>query len=393
QSSCTAVPGSPYHSRMGVEWREWKKDKHDRQRYQIYWWHKGKQYNLYLDQTGSPLTDPVDTKAIADEIATEIKQKRHDPTRWLPEKRNKYAIVNAINAYTDVRAQDKITNKQRNDIKRYLEKLSAFCKGEKVKDLRDVTGLELQQFFNGLADYKYKTKKNCLTIISAFFRWSVKRGQLLKDMPYMPELDEPQDELIKYLTVEQQGEVLKHVPADYIPIIRFLMFYGTRPSEALAVQLEDVVWPEQTIVLQHTINSDNELVRCTKTKRMRFLYIDSEIEPVIAVAMKNRIGKDYLFINPRTGNRFSMWGIQGVWRSARKAAGLEEYVLTEGTRKTVATIAFNRGVDVKDVADALGNSPEILKKHYAQVTAQRYAHVFSPGKNVLPLKKKTVKGS
>lgn len=89
-----------YALRMGVRISAWKIDKHGRKRYRIWWSYKGANYHIHLTQDGRPLIDKEEAAAIAGEIASEIKRKTHDPLKWLPEKRNKRAVANAISRLT-----------------------------------------------------------------------------------------------------------------------------------------------------------------------------------------------------------------------------------------------------------------------------------------------------
>jgi len=373
-------PQEAYYRLMGVRVKFWKIDKHGQKRYRIRWDFKGKEFVIYKDQIGDSLIDKVKTMAIANEIALEIDHKKHDPTRWLPEKRNKYIAKSAISFYLSERMADAdsgyITFKQLEDITRYLNRnFLPWLEENNLTDIRDIKGIELQLFFRsqekGGKKWSYKTRKNCLSAIMAFFRWTVGKAELLDKIPAIPDIGRAEEKVIKWLTDKQQVKVLEAIPEKYKPIFQLLMVYGCRPSEALALQLEDIDYENETVIIRHTI-SDNKLKERTKTNTMRFLPILEEFRNTLLELTTNRIGVGYLFINPKTGERFSIWSLQDIWRKACKKTGIGNITLQEGTRKAVATRLMNYGFSKEDASMFLGNSPEILKKHYAQITAERF---------------------
>jgi len=223
-------------------------------------------------------------------------------------------------------------------------------------DLRDLRGLDLQAFFNDYVGdrWKYKTRKNCLAVIATFFKWAVRKAELLDKEPSMPNIGEPEQAKIKWLSAEQQTEVLKHLDDKYRPIIQFLMTYGCRPSEAIALQISSIDWDAGIIYIRHSISSSN-LVERTKTNRIRSLPILPKIVPLLKTAVKDRIGDGYVFINCSTGRRFGLCPLEIAWREACKNAGCEGYTLQEGTRKKVINDALERGISITDIANALGN--------------------------------------
>jgi len=384
-------PEKTYYAEMGVNVKWWKKDKHGRDRYRIWWHYKGIRHDIYTDQRNESLTDKLKSQAIANEIALEIDQKRHDPLKWLPVKRNKFSITNAVEFYLSARKVDtengRLTNKQLTDITRHLKKnYLKFCLKKGWKDIRDLKGLELQQFFDEHigSKWKYKTRKNCLTILMTFFRWAFEKAELITKVPVKPNIGEPEPHLIKWTSKNQQDKIYAHLDNEYKPIVKFLMVYGCRPSEALAVQLSSVDLAESQIYIRHSI-SDSKLKERTKTNRIRVLPIFDAIISVLKEATKDRIGDGYLFINPKTETHFSLCGLNRAWRRACELADVGDYTLQEATRKAVTNNALERGVDMRDIASAMGNSPDVILKHYGQISANRNLRVFA---EVIKLPKK-----
>jgi integrase len=55
---------------------------------------------------------------------------------------------------------------------------------------------------------------------------------------------------------------------------------------------------------------------------------------------------------------------KNVWKPILKGLGIK-YRKTYQTRHTFITLALEHGLDAKDVARLVGNSPEVIYRHYA----------------------------
>jgi integrase len=384
---------------MGVGVHFWKKDRHGRERFRIYWRHKGTQYVISLDEHGGPLLDRPRAEAIAAKIALEIENKKHDPERWRPQKESKYTIANAVKNYLDARLKDnqkkRLTTKHYKDLDLHLKKLVEFSETEGVTDIREFKGYELQKMFDDHlpAEWSYSTRRKYRATMSSFFNWALKRAELIDSVPALPDIGEEEKRLIKYLTAEQQEKVYKKLDKKFRPIVRFLMVYGCRPSEALAVQLEDVNWENRTVYVKRAI-SDGVLKEKNKTNKIRAMYISDAYAPELRNLTQNRIGSDYLFVNPESGSPFTLFALDKAWRMAADSAGFD-HTLVEGTRKSLTDSALRRGIGVETIAEALGNSPKVLLEHYGQISAGRTRDVFDKDtdKKVVPLKNRKKKTS
>jgi len=83
---------------------------------------------------------------------------------------------------------------------------------------------------------------------------------------------------------------------------------------------------------------------------------------------------------------FSIASLKEIWKDVRKIAEIGDITITDGTRKTVATLLLENGARIEEVATLLGNSPKILAKHYAALTSARNANIMGKRK-VIPFPK------
>jgi integrase len=371
-------------------------DKLGRQTYVLWYDFNGKRNNVYTDKDGKAWTSKEAAEDLLNTIRYEIKTNAHDPEKYRPENKNRYSIPNVLETYLESRKNDvthgRIGEAQRKHIEKGLNGvLVPFIKLEQLRDIRELKAFHLEKLFNnGLPKWEPKTIKNFSLTLHAFFTWCVKM-ELIDRIPAMPNLPTANEKPIRWLDEQTQAEILNAIDEPHRPIYQFMAWYGCRPREAMALQRRDVNWEGRFIMLQRAFKHGTTELGSTKTRKIRPLPITEDTELFIRKAFFGTIGDEtFLFINPLTGRNYSISSLEHRWVAAWDTV-IESYkkadkpapvrcTLTEGTRKTVATIAFNNGINENLVAGMLGNSPVILKKHYAQLTASRFDGVVGRGK-------------
>lgn len=371
------------------------------QTFYVYYHYDGVQRNIWTDSHGNAFTNENAALDLLNAIRLEIKERRHDPEKYKPKNRNRYSFSNVISTYLESRQQDvnheRIGEAQRQHIERELEShLKPFVESERLRDIREFKAYHMEKLFNkNLPKWAPKTVKNFATNIHAFFSWCGRMG-LIDRVPAMPNLPPPTDAPIRWLDEKTQGKIINAIDEMHQPIYQFMAWYGCRPREVMAIQRRDVNWDGRFILIQRAFKqATNNKLGTTKTRKIRPLPITGDTEPFIRKAYYGAIGEEtFLFLNPLTGRHYSFSSLEQRWSTAWKRviktyeeAGKtppERCTLSEGTRKTVASLAYNNGADSKLVAQMLGNSPQILEKHYAQLAAARF-------KSVMPRKLAAIK--
>lgn len=371
-------------------------DKLGRQTFVLWYDFNGKRHNIYTDKDGMAWTSREAAEDLLNNIRYEIKTNAHDPEKYRPENKNRYSFSNVLGAYLESRQNDVIHNRlgeaQRKHIERDLTQvLAPFVKLEQLRDIREMKAYHLEKLFNKyLPEWSPKTIKNFSLNLHAFFSWCFKM-ELIDRIPAMPNLPTAIEKPIRWLDEQTQAEILDAIDEAHRPIYQFMAWYGCRPREAMALQLRDVNWEGRFILLQRAFKHTSGELGTTKTRKIRPLPITQDTERFLLEACSGKIGEEtFLFTNPLTGRNYTISALEhrwvAAWETLKKVyidAGKTPpaYVtLSEGTRKTVATIAFNNGVSENLVSGMLGNSPGVLKKHYAQLTASRFNGVVGRGK-------------
>ena len=88
------------------------------------------------------------------------------------------------------------------------------------------------------------------------------------------------------------------------------------------------------------------------------------INQLVAETLKAMPGETYFFENPDTGRLVLQ--IDGAWRTAKTRAGIKGRLRIHDCRDTFATLALRGGVDIRTVAELIGDSPEVALKRYCQ---------------------------
>ncbi|WP_448574065.1 tyrosine-type recombinase/integrase [Trichothermofontia sp.] len=152
----------------------------------------------------------------------------------------------------------------------------------------------------------------------------------------------------------------------YAPYIKFLFFSGCRPSEAIGLQWKHVK-DDRILFQQSVVDGGSSLVlkKGLKTQDYRYFPINNQLRSILDdIKPDNASPDDFVFPSP-TGKHIDIGNFRNrVWKPILDALGIE-YRKPYQTRHTFITLCLESGVDAKDVAKWVGNSPEIIYKHYA----------------------------
>lgn len=225
--------------------------------------------------------------------------------------------------------------------------------------------------------------KRALTQFSAACDHAVRSGTL-KDNPFegmAVEIRKPprdsqaidpftQPEMITVLNAFKDSDRYRR----YYPLIRFLFLTGCRPGEAVGLCWRHVSQDYKTITFAETYSSRHRLRKGTKTGKARKFPCNPVLQELLASLA--RFDPDQsVFLSP-TGLPVNIEHLSlSIWHGYRKHPGIVGPLAREGridhyrplynTRHTFATLALEGGLTVPQVARLLGNSPEIVLRHYA----------------------------
>lgn len=195
-----------------------------------------------------------------------------------------------------------------------------------------------------------------LALLRAMFNVSIKAGKAKKNpVALVTIFEEIQKERI--LTEDEEILIIQELEkADkrynhLKDMIKIALNTGMRQGEILAMKKSWIKLREKLIIIPRYSQKRN-----IKDKRVP---INSAIKPIIKRLLKKNPDSEYLFVNPKTGNRFTT--IQNSWNGILKKAGLEgkpgvDKLRFHDLRHTAATNLARGGKDMKFIAQYLGHS-------------------------------------
>ena len=225
------------------------------------------------------------------------------------------------------------------------------------------------------------TLKHCLTQLSACCKWAVK-SQIIESNPFegmaadvkMSKSLGADDLDIKPFTAEERDRIIeafsKHPRyVHYAQFVKFLFFTGCRPSEAIALQWNRVY--DDRIVFDRAAVSGmgSDFVKeGLKTQSSRKFPINEQLRGILEKSKSMSFNSESLVLpNLKGGMLKSGYFRNQVWPRILASLGIE-YRKPYQTRHTFITLCLDAGIDAKDVAAWVGNSPEVIYKHYAGAT-------------------------
>jgi integrase len=159
-----------------------------------------------------------------------------------------------------------------------------------------------------------------------------------------------------------------HLHSNYAAYVQFLFYTGCRPSEAIGLQWKNVDIDKQTVLFREAVvQSPRGRIRKQglKTQSFRRFKINSQLHQILENTKLLSSNADGLVFPAAEGGFIVQDNFRKrVWQKILYGLGLE-YRKPYVTRHTFITLCLDKGIDAKDIAQWVGNSPEIIYKHYA----------------------------
>lgn len=215
-----------------------------------------------------------------------------------------------------------------------------------------------------------KTIKRCLVTLSAVLSYAVAINLITDNPVSRVKAPKVTDGGVDYTLNEAQTTALiANTPKSQRPLMMFLCYTGSRPSEACEVRFGDISHRDCLVIIRRTATASG--TNATKNSKVRTVPIVPELMDAIREQMKTvPHGKNDLVFPTVGGQRHQMqrWA-RDVLRPSINRAGL---AVPEGsdrnyiTRKSFITQMLSRGESVALVAEMVGASPATLLNHYAK---------------------------
>jgi len=159
-----------------------------------------------------------------------------------------------------------------------------------------------------------------------------------------------------------------HLHSNYAAYVQFLFYTGCRPSEAIGLQWKNIDFNKRIVLFQDAVvQSPRGRIRKEglKTQSFRRFKMNNQLREVFGdIKPLSQSAESLVFPAPEGGFIVQDNFRKRVWKKILEGLGLE-YRVPYQTRHTFITLCLDKGIDAKDIALWVGNSPEIIYKHYA----------------------------
>ncbi len=230
------------------------------------------------------------------------------------------------------------------------------------------------------------TAKRLLTALSAMGKWAVK-SQLLATNPFdgmAADLKRPKtDRTISPFTRSERDAILDAFAAHhphYHPFVQFLFLTGCRTGEAIGLQWQHIRPDLSSVTFSESYSGKLKIHKTTKTGKTRTFPCNPDLMALLT-QIKPAAAKptDLVFTSPTGLPIDNCRFTSRVWKGGCYAGncyrGIVPKLVEEGlveayrspynTRHTFITLMLQAGLTIPQVASLVGNSPEIVLKHYA----------------------------
>lgn len=236
------------------------------------------------------------------------------------------------------------------------------------------------------------TTKRILTQINAACNWGLK-SKLISANPFYGLAQEisltknTADSLdIDPFSKEEREEILQAFKIHpkykaYAPFVQFLFSTGCRTSEAIALKWKHISPDCSRITFSEALVnvSSVKIRKGLKNQDKRLFPCNKQLQTLLLSLRPGIIDEDQPVFTSIKGNEINIHTFQCVWHGAKNHGkyyqGVVEKLANEGkieryrppyqTRHTFITLCIDAGIDAKDVARWVGNSPEVIYRHYA----------------------------
>jgi integrase len=220
------------------------------------------------------------------------------------------------------------------------------------------------------------TAKRVLTQLGAASNWAVKSG-LIAINPFLgmaADIRAPKkngsDEIHPFSPTERDLIIqrFRDDGSHYAALVEFLFRTGCRPSEAIALQWRHITLGYRSIIFDQAVTiGENglQVKQGLKTQERREFPCGDGLKSFIALIEPNlKDPKQFIFRSPK-GKLIDFQNFASrEWKPTIKKLGIADRNPYQ-MRHSYITYCLDSGLDAKDVAKLVGNSPEMIYRHYA----------------------------
>jgi integrase len=330
----------------------------------------GQQKYLYLGLADTPINRSAaeeKARALAADIAFDkfdTSLQKYQFTATSPKPKSEYALTlgELWEKYTAYKAQHLAATTIKKDFAVVARHIKNTC-----GDLAQAQKIRLQL----IETTTIRSAKKSLMQINACCNWAADFG-LIEGNPFekikIKARKPPAD--IQPFTQQERDRIIsafKEAEEFHAPLIEFLFLTGCRPSEAIALRWRHIDTDLSQITFCEAFVYG--VAKDTKTSKSRVFPINSKLRSLLQSIKPSTVEGDTLVFPSKTGlivDEHNLGNRQ--WKSTLESLHIRARPLYN-CRHTFISTCLAKGVQVKQVALWVGNSPRTIWEHYAGLIA------------------------
>ena len=336
---------------------------------------------IYSDKNDIPLSIQAAIK-LKDEITGSIKNQTFNIKRYLPRSRRVYLFQNYKIEYLEkMKWRGNLSPGKKGWIsKKHLSCVQSAFKNHLTFfndfDIEDIKFKHIEVWIDKVkVGDNYKRK--LIGYLSHILRWAKKREDLV-DIPEMPVIEFKRKKK-KGIMEDAQIEILDCIHGEDRPIFEFSIETGRRINEYRALKVRDINLKKKVYMVGGAFDLENykPFPKVQDHAEEEFPITDRLFE-ILKQALKDRVygPDDFVFLN-RIGRHYTDSRLRKIYNKARKQSGYLSISLNVFGRHSKGLQLKFAGASDEEIADILGNTPEIVRQTYTHVEAGRKAKILS----------------
>ena len=183
---------------------------------------------------------------------------------------------------------------------------------------------------------------------------------------------------VRYLTDREREKLLKACQASLnpqlYPMVIFALSTGARLGEIMNLGLDDLDLKRQRAVLRETKNGETRVIPIVGHLNK---ILNQQITYALSFYSDDYLGKIFLF--PRSDGLAAL-DMRSSWRTARKAAGLQDFRFHDLRHSAASYLAMN-GATLLEIAAVLGHKTLDMVKRYSHLSESHTSGIVSKMNN------------
>lgn len=264
--------------------------------------------------------------------------------------------------------QDKtILGYSKNTLKAYKIQVRLIAGALGNPDISTVTYEQLKEYLFKQSHLKPASMGHRVRFIRSLFRWAVDEGH--SDKNPAARLKEPRigERVPKFLS-EEAVETLREgckTPLEHA-IIEFMYTSGCRIGEIVQVNINDIDWNNNSLVVHGKGDKEREIYFNIKCRIWLKKYLEVRDDEELA-----------LFVNERAPHRrTSISQLRYVVKRVAARAGVEANVYPHRLRHSYATHLLENGAPMEAIQTLMGHSKPETTALYAKLSGERRRQIY-----------------